>query len=111
MEIAAKEGKISGLPQYEFAASKILNGRLLLCGDAAHMASPRTAVGAHTAVLDAAGLYQAFVDTIKTKPRDIEELIDLALKSYEQPGLLRARQLFERSKEVSAPVSIQVLPY
>ena len=109
MEIAANKGKITGMPLYEYATNKVLNGRLLLCGDAAHMASPRTAVGAHTAVQDAAALYEAFLK-ITTK-NDKNEYIDAALKIYEKPALQRAQQLFARSKEVSVPVSIQGWPY
>ena len=104
-----QEGKITGQPLYEFASSKVVNGRLLLCGDAAHMASPRTAVGAHTAVLDAAALGEAFSAAIQKSKVNKELLIDMALKSYDQPALLRAHQLLARSKEVSAPVSVQVI--
>ncbi len=55
----AGKGKITPQPLYEFMADKVVNGRLILMGDAAHMASPRTAAGAHTGILDAAGLLEA----------------------------------------------------
>ena len=32
-------------------AEKVANGRVLVIGDAAHMASPRTAAGAHTGII------------------------------------------------------------
>jgi len=37
---AAAHGKISAQPQYEFAASRVVLGRLVLVGDAAHMCVP-----------------------------------------------------------------------
>jgi 2-polyprenyl-6-methoxyphenol hydroxylase-like FAD-dependent oxidoreductase len=37
---AAVHGKISAQPQYEFAASRVVLGRLVLVGDAAHMCVP-----------------------------------------------------------------------
>ena len=45
MAAAAEHGKITPQPLYEFAARRVVNGRLVLIGDAAHMASPRTASG------------------------------------------------------------------
>lgn len=45
MEAAARHGKITPNALYEFASSRVVSGRLVLIGDAAHMASPRTAVG------------------------------------------------------------------
>ncbi|KAI9022365.1 hypothetical protein DFJ74DRAFT_669222 [Hyaloraphidium curvatum] len=108
MEAAAKKGKIAELPQYEFGAAQVAQGRLILVGDAAHMASPRTASGAHTAVLDAAGLLEAFFPVARTldgKPHAGPKAgIDEAVEAYAPGGKQRARQLYERSVEVSAPV-------
>ncbi len=39
---------------------KIINGRVCLLGDCAHMGSPRTGAGAYTAMLDAIGFGQAY---------------------------------------------------
>lgn len=58
MEAAARHGKITPQPQYEFCASQIVKGRIVLVGDAAHTAVPRTAAGAHTAVLDGMALFE-----------------------------------------------------
>lgn len=136
MTAAAQHGKITAMPQYEFASASVVSGRLLLLGDAAHMASPRTASGAHTAVLDAAALSDAFSASIahlasppsassasdaclqaagsSALGRDesrIAALIDRALSLYDQPGRARAAALYARSREVSAPLSVQGWPH
>ena len=103
MEAAAKFGKIAPLPQYEFAASRVVNGRCVLVGDAAHMATPMTASGAHTAVLDAVGLLNAFVRAADSSP---STLVERALSEYEAPALERAAELYERSRSLSAPVAV-----
>ena len=65
-------------------------------GDAAHMASPRTAAGAHTGVLDAAGLLEAF----SAHPDSLDD----AIRAYGMGGVQRAKELYLRSKEVSRPL-------
>jgi len=102
IEACAAEGKVTPQPLYEFMAEKVVNGRLILMGDAAHMASPRTAAGAHTGILDAAGLFEAF--TRHPGPANIDD----AIKAYESGGLRRARELYMRSIEVSLPVKYEV---
>ena len=97
LELANAKGKITPQPLYEFKADRVTNGRLLLIGDAAHMASPRTAAGAHTGILDAAGLLAAF------SANAID--IDQAIAAYAPGGLQRARELYARSKEVSRPLA------
>ena len=104
MEAAARVGKISALPQYEFAARRVVSGRLVLIGDAAHMASPRTASGAHTAVLDAAALYEAFRPAAANKWVGGADVVDAALAAYEPSAINRAQSLYARSLEVSAPM-------
>lgn len=139
MEAAARHGKITPNALYEFASSRVVAGRLVLIGDAAHMASPRTAVGgewrrryvritlaasksespllsrdpcaAHTAVLDALGLLEAFSDAARDGKPGGAALIDRALTAYDGPGLARAAELLARSREVSAPVAVQGWPY
>lgn len=95
LELCATKGKISPCPQYEFAADRVTAGRIILMGDAAHMASPRTAVGAHTGLLDVAGLLEAF----RANPG--VDNIDRAIAAYAPGGVQRARDLYERSREVS----------
>ena len=58
-EAILANGKVTPLPQYHFAAPRVVNKRVVLVGDAAHMGVPRTAVGAHTAVLDGMALLEA----------------------------------------------------
>jgi 2-polyprenyl-6-methoxyphenol hydroxylase-like FAD-dependent oxidoreductase len=93
MECMVQNGEIKAHPQYEFGAKQVSRGRVILLGDAAHMASPRTAVGAHTAILDALALREAF-DTHR-------ENIDDATALYSQGGVDRAQALYARSREVS----------
>lgn len=103
MVAAAAHGKISGMPLYEFAAHSVVSGARVLIGDAAHMASPRTAVGAHTAVLDAAALQEAFAHALRQGDR--ATLVTRALAAYERPALRRAAELFHRSKQVGEAVA------
>ena len=90
-EVFATKGVIRAHPQYDYAADKVSSGRVVLVGDAAHMASPRTAAGAHTAVLDALALREAFSAASDT---------DAALRSYSHGALQRARALHMRSVSV-----------
>jgi 2-polyprenyl-6-methoxyphenol hydroxylase-like FAD-dependent oxidoreductase len=99
LERCATEGKITPQPQYEFMAEKVVSGRVILMGDAAHMASPRTAVGAHTGILDAAGLMEAF------GAHPGVGLVDRAIGAYAPGGARRARELYARTKEVSRPIA------
>ena len=108
MAAAAEHGKISPpMPQFEFAARRVVSGRRVLVGDAAHMASPRTAAGAHTAVMDAAGLMDAFTPLMAAGAAPAGgwgAVVDKALAAYDPPALQRAAALYARSLEVSAPV-------
>ena len=101
---AAEHGKITAQPQYEFGASRIVLGRLVLMGDAAHMASPRTGAGAHTAVLDGLAMFAALAAALKFEERG-DRLAERLLALYEPAALHRAADLFARSKEASAPVT------
>ena len=95
-EAVAASGKLSAHPQYDYAADSVHAGRLLLVGDAAHMASPRTAVGAHTAILDALALRQALEGDADAASRSAE-VIDEALRRYAPGGVQRAAQLLQRA--------------
>jgi 2-polyprenyl-6-methoxyphenol hydroxylase-like FAD-dependent oxidoreductase len=96
LELAHAKGKITPQPLFEFKADRVTNGRLMLIGDAAHMASPRTAAGAHTGVLDAAGILAAFHE----HPANVDD----AIAAYAPGGQRRARELYARSKDVSRPL-------
>lgn len=92
-EAAASKGKITASPVFEFGASRTVNGRVLLMGDAAHMASPFTAAGAHTAMLDALGLLKAFASSGAN--------VDAALRAYEKGGNQRTKSLLRQSHACS----------
>ena len=117
MEAMKEYGEVTPHPQYEFGyIERVHHGRIVLLGDAAHMASPRTAVGAHTAILDALGLMEAFSDvtTHQAPPKDDShdsgdilslnmDMIDVALQRYSQyGGISRAHELYARSRQVSS---------
>lgn len=99
-----QDGDIKPHPQYEFGATKIRQDRILLVGDAAHMASPRTAVGAHTAILDALALKEV-LQVVKKQNKgngdDHEEVLETALQLYTPTGIERAQALYQRSRQVS----------
>lgn len=89
---AVAQGTILPSPQFEHGVTRAVNGRVVVIGDAAHMASPRTAAGAHTAMLDAQGLFDAFQGDVG---------IDTALQMYNKGGVERAQALYSRSRQVS----------
>jgi salicylate hydroxylase len=102
MEAAATHGKITPNPQYEYCAERLVNGSIVLVGDAAHTAVPRTAAGAHTAVQDGMGLYTAFQSTGPSA--GWVDVVSRGLQAYEPGALQRARGLYRRSLQVSAEV-------
>jgi len=110
MEAAARTGKITPNPQYEFCASRVVQGALVLVGDSAHMGTPRTATGAHTAVLDGAALFNTFQPLLRAdvggKRGGWSELAARGLKLYEPAALHRAQGLYQRS----LTTSLDVLP-
>ena len=107
VEQTMEHGELQPHPQYEFGdISKVHNGRILLLGDSAHMASPRTAVGAHTAILDALALKDAMKATQNISGTDNEKgehnnSVDNALKTYSYAGLQNAHHLYARTRQVS----------
>lgn len=89
---AVRTDKVTPTPVFEFAASQTVSGRIIVLGDAAHMCSPRTAAGAHTTLLDAEGLMEAF-----GSGGDIGQ----ALREYDRGGTQRAKALYGRSRMLS----------
>ena len=84
---------------WEFAADTVVNQRIVLLGDAAHMASPRTGAGAYTAMVDAVTLGTALQQS---------NTIDEALQLYNDDTVERGRLLLQRSRQAasySAPAS------
>ena len=102
-------GKVSGHPVWEFVADTVVNQRIMLLGDAAHMASPRTGAGAYTAMVDAVTLGAALQRS---------STIDEALQFYNDDTVERGRRLWKRSRQAAAyfapesspPVSPASLP-
>ena len=89
--IVAK-GKVAPHPVWLFAADAVVNKRLALLGDAAHTATPRTARGAYTALVDAAVLGQA----LQQYPDDL----DAALAVYNANVARRSNDLLHLSLEI-----------
>jgi 2-polyprenyl-6-methoxyphenol hydroxylase-like FAD-dependent oxidoreductase len=87
---ALQHGKVSPHPVWEFVADKVVNNRILLLGDAAHMASPRTGAGAYSAMVDAVVLETAFKKG---------ENIDESLKRYNKNTVDRGRELYNHSRK------------
>ena len=74
--------------------------------------APLPAPAAHTAVLDAYGLLEAFSGTVRAGGAGGPgALVDRGLAAYDGPGRQRAADLLARSLEVSAPVAVQGWPY
>lgn len=103
VEQIIENGELQPHPQYEFGnIHKVHNGRVVILGDAAHMASPRTASGAHTAVLDVFALHNAFADAQEECGNDPTTTdIDAVLQRYSGDGVAHAKQLYARTREVS----------
>lgn len=76
-------GQLSGFPVAEYMPSRLVRDRVVLIGDAAHVASPMTGAGFENALLDVAAL-------AGTRPTTD---IPAALRHYEQDRLPRVRGL------------------
>lgn len=92
-EAAARKGKITPSPVFEFGTQQNVAGRIVIIGDAAHMPSPMTALGAHTAMEDALGLWQSFTSGASD--------IGHALQAYDRAAIRRTKALLRRSQAVS----------
>jgi 2-polyprenyl-6-methoxyphenol hydroxylase-like FAD-dependent oxidoreductase len=89
-EAAVQYGKVSAHPVWEFVTEKVVNNRVVLLGDAAHMASPRTGAGAYSAMVAAVVLETAF-----KQGKNIDE----SLKLYNRNTVDRGRELYNRSRQ------------
>ena len=99
-EACARHGKLNPHPVWEFMAPKVVRGRMVLLGDSAHMASPNTGAGAHTALLDARALRDAFLQAHRYAPNEKDRMIDLSLRIYNEDAVARAAELLKASKRV-----------
>jgi 2-polyprenyl-6-methoxyphenol hydroxylase-like FAD-dependent oxidoreductase len=89
-ETAIQYGKVSPHPVWEFVTKKVVRNRILLLGDAAHMASPRTGAGAYSAMVDAVVLETAF-----KQGKNIDE----SLKLYNRNTAARGKELYHNSRK------------
>jgi 2-polyprenyl-6-methoxyphenol hydroxylase-like FAD-dependent oxidoreductase len=89
-ETANQYGKVSPHPVWEFVTEKVVQNRILLLGDSAHMASPRTGAGAFSAMVDAVVLETSF--------KQGENIVE-SLKLYNQNTVDRGRELYTRSRQ------------
>lgn len=105
-EACTIRGKVSAHPVWEFAADAVVHRRVVLLGDAAHTASPRTGAGAYTAMVDAVTLGIAL---------QRGNTIDEALQLYNDDTVERGRQLLRRSRQAASyfapPTSTPVSPH
>jgi 2-polyprenyl-6-methoxyphenol hydroxylase-like FAD-dependent oxidoreductase len=89
-ETAVQYGKVSAHPVWEFVTEKVVNNRVVLLGDAAHLASSRTGAGAYSAMVDSVVLETAF-----KRVKNIDESLEL----YNQNTVDRGRELYNRSRQ------------
>jgi len=103
--LCAERGKVSQHAVWEFSADRVVNKRIILLGDAAHMASPRTGAGAYTAMVDALVLAQCLTQALPAvtgKPcADWGNLSEL-LERYNSNTVKRGQELFIRSRQAAA---------
>jgi salicylate hydroxylase len=104
-EKCAESGKVSPHPVWELAADRVVNRRVALLGDAAHMSSPRTGAGAYTAMVDAVVMGAA----IEQAGGNIDE----ALRFYNDDTVRRGKDLYKRSRAAGshfAPPGLTAVP-
>lgn len=89
-------------PIFDFEASRLVFGRVVLLGDAAFVARPHVGTGVTKAALDAALL----ADNLLACGSDL----NTALKSYEAERLGYGRRLVARGRELGAYLEAQLKP-
>jgi 2-polyprenyl-6-methoxyphenol hydroxylase-like FAD-dependent oxidoreductase len=83
---------LTGLPIAEYVPDRLVNGRIALAGDAAHVVTPITAMGFNASLQDAATLAECF---------SAEEDVPEALLKYESRRLKAVRQLVQSGQSFS----------
>ena len=94
--LGLEKGKVNPHPIWEFAAKKVVNGRVVLIGDCAHMSSPKTGAGAYTTCVDALMLARFFQQHFEKSG------LDKTLEGYNADGVKRAKQLYDASVSLRA---------
>merc|ERR1719230_234573 len=86
-EAGLRAGKVAAHPIWEFQAPQTVKNRIVLVGDCAHLATPNTGRGAHTALLDAQALRSSLSMLAGGAPGDENGgaplSLDAALSSYD----------------------------
>ncbi|WP_311214747.1 MULTISPECIES: FAD-dependent monooxygenase [unclassified Arthrobacter] len=85
--------EITGTPIAEYLPTTLVNGRLAIIGDAAHVHTPMTGQGFGSALTDAEALAQALTG-MTTLPDTLRAYEDLRLRKVQ--GLVRSGQDFSR---------------
>lgn len=93
-----KEGKVSPHAVWEFAADQVVNNRIVLLGDAAHMATPRTGAGAYTAMLDAKLLGSLLESHFRNNSAD-DVSLEQVLRVYNEETVRRGKALYRQSRQ------------
>jgi 2-polyprenyl-6-methoxyphenol hydroxylase-like FAD-dependent oxidoreductase len=91
--LCLKHGKVSPHPIWELACDRVVNGRIALLGDAAHMSSPHTGAGAYTVMVDAVVLSEVMQEGSSLKD---------ALQLYNLDTVRRGNQLMASSRRVGS---------
>jgi 2-polyprenyl-6-methoxyphenol hydroxylase-like FAD-dependent oxidoreductase len=86
IEWGVAHGHVAGFPVAEYLPSRLVRERVVLAGDAAHVASPMTGAGFENALLDVAALAGALGGASGTD-------VPAALGRYERERLARVRGL------------------
>jgi len=88
-EECVKKGKVSAHSIWEFAPDRVAKNRIILLGDAAHLANPRTGAGAYTAMTDAVTMGSALKNS---------NSLDEAISIYNIDTVARGKKLFAKSR-------------
>ena len=90
-KITFEKGKVSPHPIWEYGADKVVNGKVVLIGDSAHMVTPRTGAGARTTMTDALQLTRYLINYLQKYG------LDKTLELYNKDGVERAQHLYKVS--------------
>jgi 2-polyprenyl-6-methoxyphenol hydroxylase-like FAD-dependent oxidoreductase len=93
-ETYMRRGKVAAHPVWEFAPREARQGRVVLLGDALHIATPKTGAGAYLAMIDAVALGKALE---RVSPEEAQGL-DAALEMYGRQAVARSDDLHRRSR-------------
>lgn len=96
-ETCVAHGKVAPHPVWEMAADRAVSNRVVLLGDAAHMATPRTGAGAYTALNDALAMEMSLLET-NQEQRGLS--LDQMLDVYNEDVVTRGMQLYSAGRRI-----------